>query len=63
MDCRIIVMPVPEKNEDPVDALKEKWKKLRGDVEEKYDDYKTAQEEEKYRKKKEKQRKKDPWEV
>ncbi|MBQ0038641.1 MAG: hypothetical protein KBS74_08240 [Clostridiales bacterium] len=62
-DCRIIILPVPEKLDSPMEKIKEKWSKLRGDVEERYNDYKSEQEAEKYQKKKEERRKKDPWEV
>lgn len=63
-NCRVIVIPIPDNIDgNKIEKVKEKWNQLRGNVEDKYTDFKSHQEEKHFQKRQEERRKKDPWEV
>ncbi|MDO4810641.1 MAG: PF20097 family protein [Eubacteriales bacterium] len=62
-DCRIILMPAPEKTEGAVDKMKGAWNRIQENLKEKTVAAEKQREEEREQKRKAEQRKKDPWEV
>ena len=61
-DCRMVLVPVPEKIEGPMDKLKKKWNDISDKIETASEARQARQEEERKEKQREKRGKKDPWE-
>ena len=61
-DCKIIIVPVPEKQETTMDKLKKKWSDISDKMEAASEARQARQEEERKEKQREKRGKKDPWE-
>ncbi len=61
-DCKIVLTPVPEKQETTMDKLKKKWDDISEKREAASEARQARAEEEKREKEREKRGKKDPWE-
>ena len=61
-DCRMVITPVPEKQETTMDKLKKKWDDISEKREAASEARQARQEEERKEKQREKRAKKDPWE-
>ena len=61
-DCKIVLTPVPEKQETTMDKLKKKWNDISDKMEAASEARQARQEEERKEKQREKRGKKDPWE-
>ena len=60
--CKMIFLPVPEKQETTMDKLKKKWNDISDKMEAASEARQARQEEERKEKQREKRGKKDPWE-
>ena len=61
-DCKIVLTPVPDKQESTMDKLKQKWNDISEKREAAAEERKIRQEEERREKQREKRGRKDPWE-
>ena len=62
-DCRTVIVPVPEKIEDPLDRLGERWDAFTERLRTAHEARTEQRAEEKKERRREKRRKKDPWEM
>ena len=60
--CKMVFVPVPEKQETTMDKLKKKWNDISDKMEAASEARQARQEEERKEKQREKRGKKDPWE-